>query len=113
MIDWAKSSAWVPTAVFDLESSGYAGPMAGRKSNRTILRWKKSGPRARGGCLVVPHNDARGPYRIDHYLTLGELPFFALALNLGGRRAEQISRHATVDEVKASCEQHRRERPGA
>jgi hypothetical protein len=63
--------------------------------------------RSKSGCgRIVSHRHSSGLLRIDHYLSVGELPYVALRLTnkIGG--AELIGRFATLDEAKAACEHY-------
>ncbi|HEY2147233.1 MAG TPA: hypothetical protein VGH32_04805 [Pirellulales bacterium] len=83
--------------------------MAKRKSaaKTSSLQWKQR-PRIRlstAGGRFVSYSAFPQPYRIDHYLTCGELPFFAVS-TIHGVGTKQISRHATLAEAKIACERH-------
>jgi hypothetical protein len=61
--------------------------------------------RSRSGCgVIIAYLHVRGRYRIEHYLSLGELPFVALRLP-----NEMVGRYATLDEAKAACKRHKPE----
>jgi hypothetical protein len=81
-------------------------------TNRSTLKWTKPGPRSKSGWQVLAHNESTGRYRINHFVDVGELPFFATVVVRGRGRSEQISRHNTLEEAKAACEEHLREQSG-
>ena len=64
------------------------------------------------GGRFVSYSAFPQPYRIDHYLTCGELPFFA-ASAIRGVGTKHISRHATLAEAKIACERHLEEQSQA
>jgi hypothetical protein len=62
---------------------------------------------------VVSYLESQQRYRIDHYQSIGELPYFALTFHPGQTRRDLLSRHATMNEAIAACEQHLRAQGGA
>jgi hypothetical protein len=60
---------------------------------------------------VVTYLETEHRYRIDHFLSAGELPFFAM-LVCEGNGLEVLSRHATLHSAVVACDRHRRERVG-
>ncbi len=75
--------------------------------DRTVGDWRRARYRRRSktGCgLIVSYHHANGRYRVDHYLSIGELSYVAIRLHGG---AETISRHSTLEEAKRACERHR------
>jgi hypothetical protein len=92
-------------------SPGYAVRMAKRKltTTRRALKWVQGRSRVNAGWQIVPYNESTGRYRINHYAGVSELPYFVLIAGRGSTRAEQISRHNTLEEAKAACEQHLRQ----
>jgi hypothetical protein len=79
--------------------------------DRTVGDWRRArcSRRSKTGCgVIVSYHHANGRYRVDHYLSIGELSYVAIRLHGG---AETISRHATLEEAKRACERDRKEKP--
>jgi hypothetical protein len=63
--------------------------------------------RSKSGCgRVRSRRHASGQFRIDHYLSVGELPYAALRITDIKSRWELIGRFATLDEAKAAYKRH-------
>jgi hypothetical protein len=79
------------------------------------MQWQKQRTTApgrlrnRGFGKVDSYIELQRRYRIDHYHSGGEQPYIALIVGGTGRnKSQQISRHATLEESQAACEQHLR-----
>lgn len=70
-------------------------------SPRIVGNWRRSETprRDKSGCgYVVSYNHLAGPFRVLHYLSIGELPFVAFC------GIKPIGRFATLANAKAACE---------
>ena len=82
-----------------------------RAADRTAGDWRrvKRSRRSKTGCgVIVSYRHASGRYRVDHYLSIGELPYFALRVTNASGRTEFIGRFASVDKAKAACERKKK-----
>jgi hypothetical protein len=83
-------------------------------SQSDALNWTQTSAvsRSRSGWGIVSYSELTGRYRIKRFLGAGKQPYFALIIRPGPIDSEQISRHATLEEAKAACEEHLREQSG-
>jgi hypothetical protein len=83
---------------------------------KPLMNWRqrrrsKAPLSSRGFGKVVSYLESELHYRIDHFVSVGELPFFAVLIR-GGSGSEYLSRHATFDEAEAACDRHRLKKAG-
>jgi hypothetical protein len=78
-------------------------------TNREELKWTTAHTRIKAGLRLRVSNESTRRYRIYQFPAIEDLPCTAI-FTAQGRGHEQISRHATLEEAKAACEQHLRER---